>query len=112
MVFALPGNPAAVQVAFKVFIEPYIRTCLGMAPYVPCYFPLDRCRRSHAKVDEYFPVVWKERDRRLHVCAVRSGGSGDITATARSAGIALHPAAAECLQAGELVACFPWTSCF
>lgn len=113
LVFALPGNPVSVQVAFKVFIEPLLRSCLSMQPLRPVYHPLDNPRISRSSFEEYFPVVLHESFRQMRVRPVTCNGSGDIRATAYSEGIALHPAGVRQLEQDEPVAFFPWdTSMF
>ena len=40
VVFALPGNPFSVQVAFKISIEPYLRSCLKITPLKKIILPM------------------------------------------------------------------------
>ncbi|GAA4306369.1 molybdopterin molybdotransferase MoeA [Compostibacter hankyongensis] len=108
IVFALPGNPVAVQTAFKVFIEPFIRSCLGMPPLRPYYFPMNIPRRKRTAFDEYFPVVLHGVDKHTRVHPVAYNGSGDGIAAAHADGLALHPAGRETLEQQEEVAFYPW----
>ncbi len=51
VVFGLPGNPVSVQVAFKVFIEPYIRACFGMEKIEPLFKIILNPKPSEDKQD-------------------------------------------------------------
>lgn len=108
MVFALPGNPVSVQVAFKIFIEPFIRSCLGLPLLQPCYFPMHVSRQPRTGFDEYFPAALQRSKAYTSLHPVAYNGSGDIMATAHSEGIAWHPAGAGELAAQTPVAFYPW----
>lgn len=109
LVLALPGNPVSVQVAFKVFIEPFLRNCLDMPPLRPRHYPLNLPRRARSAFDEFFPAVLHEQDRSLLVHPLPCNGSGDITATMHSEGLSLHPEGVPLLEQGCPVAFYPWS---
>lgn len=98
MVFALPGNPFSCYVGFKLFVETYIRACVGLAPvpFRSTSFVGERTKRS--SLDEFFPVEWVEDS--LAVRPVPYRGSGDVIASFQTAALAWHPAATEKLQNG------------
>ncbi len=108
VVFALPGNPVAVQVAFKVFIEPYLRAHFGLKELQPHLLPLLVEKRKAAKVDQFFPVKYAVKDGITGVVINRMNGSGDIAATLDSDGIALHPTVADELPEKTIVEFYPW----
>lgn len=97
-VFALPGNPFSCYVCFKLFVETYIRACVGLAPvpFRSTSFVGERTKKS--SLDEFFPVEWMEDS--LAVRAVPYRGSGDVIASLQTAALAWHPAATEKLQDG------------
>lgn len=106
VVFGLPGNPLSCQVCFKLFIEPYVLKCLGREPRTGSSYPISFAKKKKVKLDQYFPV--KLKGGQLH--PIRFNGSGDITSTLGSTGIALHPIEAEDLPEGSLVEYISWTS--
>ena len=56
-VFALPGNSIACQVAFKLFIEPWLCASLGLPEPAVWKLPLAEGRRRHkGGRPEYFPA--------------------------------------------------------
>lgn len=104
VVFGLPGNPLSCQVCFKLFIEPYVRKCLGREPHVNASYPISFAKKKKVKLDQYFPVMLK--GGKLH--PIRFNGSGDITSTLNSTGIALHPIEAEDLPENSELEYIPW----
>lgn len=103
-VFALPGNPLSCQVCFKLFIEPYVRQISGLGVRFPPTTPLQSFRAKKVKLDEYFPV----RLENGHIVPLSFNGSGDISSTIGSTGIALHPAESGDLEDGTLVKYVAW----
>lgn len=103
-VFALPGNPFSVQVAFKIFIEPFLRKSLGMTPDRSIRLPLNGIKKKKTVFDEYFPC--RIVDSKLEITSFN--GSGDITAALSSDGIALHPSGQEEIREGDAVEFFFW----
>lgn len=104
--FALPGNPVSVQVALKVFLEPYI--CKGFLAEEPTciMLPIGIERTKKSTMDEYFPVRISDHKNSLIPC--HSNGSGDIRVTMFSQGIALHPSGIPSLAPGTPVQFYPW----
>ncbi|MDJ1484252.1 molybdopterin molybdotransferase MoeA [Cytophagaceae bacterium YF14B1] len=107
-VFGLPGNPVSVQVACKVFIEPYLRTCLGLPLLSPLWLPFSGNRTKKTPFDEFFPCELITGNGQTSVQAVRYNSSGDIAATAKSDGIVLQPAETEQLADNAVVAFYKW----
>lgn len=107
VVFALPGNPISVQFSFKLFIEPFLRKSLSLPPLSPLLLPLKGDRKKKSKLDEFFPARLINTDK-TYVEQVRSNGSGDITATVLSHGIAHHPAEVSELGSGDFLAFYQW----
>jgi len=105
LVFALPGNPISVQVALKIFVEPFIRKCMGLEVLNPFKLPFSGNRSKKGTLAEYFPV---KRNLESTITPVKTNGSGDIKATAYSDGIALHPADISELSTGNCIDFYPW----
>ncbi len=104
--FALPGNPVSVQVALKIFVEPYIRKSFLAEEQTCIVLPLDIERTKKSDMTEYFPVRISDHKNGLIPC--HSNGSGDIRVTMFSHGIALHPVQTPYLSAGTPVRFYPW----
>jgi molybdopterin molybdotransferase len=100
VVFALPGNPMSVQVAFKIFVEPFLRKCFGLPELHSLKLPMAAQRKKKTKLDEYYPCMI-EGDEFSSVRPVVVNGSGDVTAALNSHGIALQ--VTEELKVGEVV---------
>jgi len=107
-VFGLPGNPVSVQVASKVFIEPFLRTCLGLPLLPPMLLPFQGHRTKKTPFDEFFPAQLLTHNGQTGVQPVRYNSSGDIAATAHSDGIVWQPAGQETLVSDNLVSFYSW----
>jgi molybdopterin molybdotransferase len=106
VVFALPGNPVSVQVAFLVFIEPFIRACFGLPQSSHFLLPLLQERKRKIKFDEFFPCQLITEGF-TGLMPLKSNGSGDIRATLWADGFALHPPDAEIIPKMEIIPFFP-----
>ena len=106
VVFALPGNPLSSQVTFKLFVEPFLRSCLGLKPLVQMQVPMLQHRIKKVAFDEFFPVCLTAEPFGLvqSVCHT----SGDIRAVVGSDGIAWHEAGKTELTIGETVPFLSW----
>jgi len=108
VVFGLPGNPVSVQVAFKVFIEPFIRKCFEMDAIQPMYLPLFNGKKKKTKLDEYFPCKFSVKNNSTGITSTKMNGSGDIIATLGSDGIALHPESMDEIEENTLLEFYRW----
>ncbi|MDQ2719888.1 MAG: molybdopterin molybdotransferase MoeA [Bacteroidota bacterium] len=108
VVFALPGNPFSVKVAFKVFIEPYLRKCFALEPAPSLYFPLSIQKNKKTRFDEYFPCRLISENNSTGLLPVVFNGSGDIAATVNSDGIGLHPSGEETINEQSVIKFLPW----
>lgn len=109
-VFALPGNPIACQVAFKLFIEPWLCARLGLPEPAVWTLPLVDGRRRHkGGRPEYFPaeLVPDLPTGTLRVRPQIIHSSGHIGATATADGFALHPVEQPELVPGDAVEFLP-----
>lgn len=106
-IFALPGNPFSVQVAWKIFIEPFLRASFSIPEIQPFSLPLYRKREKKTPFDEYFPVKLCT-EKPLQVDPHLHHSSGDITAMMLSDGIVHHPSETGDLVKGENVNFIPW----
>ncbi|MDF2454942.1 MAG: hypothetical protein K0R51_935 [Cytophagaceae bacterium] len=104
VVFGLPGNPMSCQVCYKIFIEPFLRKCFDLPEALKLHLPLLVPKKKNAKLNQYFPCVIEGKGLRPVVI----NGSGDITSTLRSHGLALHPLEKEDLSEGDLVEFIFW----
>ena len=110
VVFALPGNPFSCQVAFKVFIEPFLRACFGLPELKILKLPIREYKKKKTKFEEYFPcrivtdnsINWAE--------PVLFNGSGDITKSSPSDGLAIHIAEVDDLYPGKIVDFLFWST--
>ena len=109
VVFGLPGNPVAVQVSCKIFIEPYLRKCFQSAQIQPIYLPLFEKKKKRTKLDEFFPCQLSNKNNSTGLQPCRMNGSGDVAALIASDGIALHPTDQEELQAFDHIQFYSWT---
>ncbi len=104
VVFGLPGNPMSCQVCYKLFIEPFIRMCYGLNQGLTLQLPLLTDKKKNVKLDHYFPCAIE--GNRLKPILIN--GSGDVTSTLGSHGLALHPLATGDLKEGDLVEFIFW----
>lgn len=106
-VFALPGNPFAVQVACKIFIEPFLHSCFGISQTAALQLPISAERKKKVQFDELFPVAL-QNENGMSIIPHSFNGSGDISAVLNSAGIARHAAGENDLSIGAMVEFYPW----
>lgn len=104
VVFGLPGNPLSAQVCFKLFIETHLRAAFGLNQPEIQQFPIAVERKKKVNLDEYFPV--KLSNGRLF--PIQFNGSGDVTSTVGSTGIALHSFESQDLVENENVEYISW----
>ena len=107
VVFSLPGNPISVQVAYKIFIEPYLRKCLGLSSLPIFRLPILADRTKKVKFDEYFPCKVVTNDI-SGLMPIKFNGSGDISGTFNSDGIALQPSEKEILSQNDICEFIFW----
>lgn len=107
-VFGLPGNPVSVQVACRLFIEPYLRSCFSTKLREPIVLPFLSERPRKTKFDEYFPCKIVTEGTISGLVPLRNNSSGDIAATLGSDGIALHPYNTDTLTKDTPVHFFFW----
>ena len=111
VVFAIPGNPFSAQVIFRIFIEPYLRQCLGTHAAPPLALPLAESRRKKDSLENFFPVKIETSTSSLPTLRpLPFNGSGDVRAALFSDGLVVHPAEQAELAAGSVVDFFPWRS--
>ena len=108
VVFGMPGNPLAVQVACRVFLEPYICACFGLSPRTPILLPLAAERMKKSKFDEFFPCKIVNTGSFSGLLPIRHNGSGDIAAALQTNGIALHAEIYSHLPEGAFLPFYLW----
>ncbi len=87
IVFALPGNPHSVQVAWKIFIEPYIRACFKMPLQEPEFLSITE---SCVNKTGYTEIISCVKNKIIgKITPIKIKGSGDITASIYADGIAI-----------------------
>lgn len=107
VVFALPGNPMSVHVAFKVFVEPFLRSCFGLPPAMVLKLPIAADRIKKVSFDEYFACNIETNGSSL-LRPVPVNGSGDVTSMLYSHGLALQESERKELKKGDLVDFLFW----
>ncbi|AOP32659.1 molybdopterin molybdenumtransferase MoeA [Leptospira tipperaryensis] len=107
VVFGLPGNPFSVQVCARIFLDPYIRSYLGMEISKPQRYSFYGKRKKKNSLPEYFPVFLETKEK-TGISAKSFNGSGDIRAGLFSDGIALHPAEQGEVLEGDVLDYYPW----
>ncbi len=107
VVFALPGNPMSVQVAFKIFIEPFLRKSFGLPDLLILKLPMAAGRIKKVSFDEFFPCAI-ESNGPSALRPVKVNGSGDVTSTLYSQGLALQEHDKMELKEGDLVDFIFW----
>lgn len=107
VVFALPGNPISVQVAYKIFIEPYLRACFGLPNIPPILLPMAAQRTKKVKFDEYFPCRLTNTPF-FGIEHTKFNGSGDIVGTINTIGLALHPSDQDILHLHDVCEVIFW----
>jgi molybdopterin molybdotransferase len=116
-VFALPGNPLSTLVTYKVFIEPWLYASFQNTGLKRYFLPLEREKVLKGDRLEYFPVRIVSKSERVDspisspvssIDPLRFHGSGDITATAGSDGLAFYSGEKRELYKGDLVEFIPW----
>lgn len=85
LVFALPGNPVAVQVAISLFIEPLLRRWHGAPPSSDLYLPLIGEARPDKRRMQILPGRLVS-DPQPGVEILATNGSGDIRTSVGSDG--------------------------
>lgn len=108
VVFGLPGNPVSVQVAYKVFIEPFIRKCFNLEKILPLYFPLLKEKNKKTKFREYFPCKLISENKKTGLMVKKMNTSGDIVATLNTDGIAIHLEDLEIIKEDTIVEFYFW----
>ncbi|MGB0523138.1 MAG: molybdopterin molybdotransferase MoeA [Flammeovirgaceae bacterium] len=103
-VFGLPGNPLSCQVTFKLFIEVYLAASYGKSAD---WFTLSLAQDKSKKhpLDEFFVCSLNEIGQ---VVPKKYKGSGDITASVGTHGIAHHPAQEKELKKGDQIRFMFW----
>ncbi len=86
LVFGLPGNPVSASTVFEVIVRPALRKMMGFRRLHSYYVDaiLDDEFRSKTARDNYHPAYTVFRDGRFYASPVKSKGSADILAFARS----------------------------
>lgn len=109
IVFAIPGNPFSAQVIFRIFIDPFLRSCFGMHSSSALALPLNAPRSKKDTLENYFPVKLETgANTGSGLSPLKFNSSGDVRAALFSDGIAAHPAGQAELAAGSFVDFYPW----
>lgn len=106
--FGLPGNPASSAVGLRFFVEPALRTMLGLAPERPLRLPLlGGYRKRHALRFHLKGHVALDGDGRLQARVLPGQESFRIAPLAHSNAWIVIDAAAGDLEDGALVDVYP-----
>ena len=105
VIFALPGNNFSVQVAFRIFIDPFLRASFQMPAEESTQFPLYRKREKLGLRPEYFPCFFQKCGN-LDFYTPQS--SGDIRSVIHSQGLAYHPSNQKVIKKNQKVDFIFW----
>ncbi|MEO5911203.1 MAG: molybdopterin molybdotransferase MoeA, partial [Pelobium sp.] len=103
MVFALPGNPFSCLVTFKLFVEFYIKTCLGLNVSEMDEIPINFDRIKKSNLDEFFPVNFKNG----LLNKIDINGSGDVRLGFASNALAMQQAPMKEIKRGIPISYLP-----
>lgn len=103
LVFALPGNPFSCFVTFKLFVETYLKACLGIIEQPLPQLPVLNDKPKKVSLDEFFPASVSASG----LVPVLFNGSGDIKSALFANALALHPMDESALTKGHLVSFMP-----
>lgn len=105
-ILALPGNPLAAAVTFRMFGASMIRALTGAALEYPIELPAPSIKKR-VKSDQFVPARMVKSDTNTEVELVSSMGSGDFTSIARSNGFIKIPREGEEKSSIDF---YPWYS--
>ena len=113
-VLALPGNPVAVQVGFKLFVEPLVLKLKGHLSPEPFWLrlPLKKLSPKTGDRQTLVPARLVNEGGTTWVEEIPFGGSGDFSGLAKSQGFYSLPANGTPLPAGTPVDYLPWRRLF
>lgn len=106
-VFSLPGNPVSVQATYKIFVEPYLNACVGLAAFEPILIPTLESRERKVHLTE-FVLGEIQKTPQAAVKKVKMNGSGDVVASAFADGFFIHYSDVAQINQGELVPFIYW----
>lgn len=106
MVFALPGNPASVLTCFNQYVKPFLLRILGnpCAWTAPAYFPIASDFTKKAPLT-FFLKAKLENNR---VIILPAQESFNLLSFGIADGVVEIPQELEHVEAGSLVAFYPW----
>lgn len=106
VVFGLPGNPVSVQVMFKVYIEPILRSMTIESNYKPTLRPFLGEYTKKSRFKQFLPCKLTERGE----VKLMEGynGSGDIRTTAHSDGLLIVNEEKQEIVTGDFLPFIPW----
>ncbi len=107
IVFGMPGNPFSVQTCSRIFLEPYLRECMGQKQIPSLRLQVSGTRNKKGSFTEFFPVRLETKDK-TYLSTVSFNGSGDIRAGLFSDGLAVHPSDSEQIREGDWIEFLPW----
>jgi len=79
-VLAFPGNPFAVQVGIRIFLEAWLRAATGRQADLPLQLPMGEVRLRKSERSEFFPARLGPLDGQSHIFPVSHSDSGSLRA--------------------------------
>ena len=103
--FGLPGNPVSTMVTFRVFVEPLLAALAGDRSWQPNIAMAKLAADFQAKpgLTRFVPAHLDTSAALPTVAAVRTQGSGDLTANARANCYLIVPEDCDLLSANQMV---------
>ncbi|MBX2839595.1 MAG: molybdopterin molybdenumtransferase MoeA [Gammaproteobacteria bacterium] len=80
--FGLPGNPVAVMVTFLEFVQPAIKTLMGIHDVTPVQFPAEcrsSLRKTQGRVEYQRGIFSRDADGKLVVISTGKQGAGRLS---------------------------------
>lgn len=102
--FGLPGQPASAMIAFKVFVEYFVKSILNLDEYEDKFVEAEmmtNVRSDHGK--ETYQMVYLEKEDGLYKARPVYGKSGMITLMSKAKGYVKIDEDKEGIQVGEKV---------
>ncbi len=108
-IFSLPGNPVSVAVTFLLFVDPFIKKCMGCNHVLPTtyYARLAVPFRKKGHRPFYVAGICTKSHAGIEVRPVPMRGSGDLVAFARANCLIIAPEGDVAWNAGQEVEVLP-----
>lgn len=104
--FGLPGNPVAVMVTFLEFVQPAIKTLMGMSDVLPLQLPAlcqSKLRKTAGRVEYQRGVMSRGSHGELLVTSTGKQGAGKLSSMVEANCLIVLDASVESVSPGDRV---------